>query len=180
MGGNANGSMYKHTLSLIQDRPQGSLAIINAIRILSNTANRRIPRALSEEKSRLFRRVMIDIVRDCSPTPKANGKKKSKKQPEPMGGNANESMYKHTSFLIQDRPQGSLAIINAIRILNNTANRRIPRAPSKENSRLFCRVVILMATILMGHFAWTTGSGAFCDESHRPTHVTGRKEAVAN
>jgi hypothetical protein len=53
--------------------------------------------------------------------------------------------------LIQDRPQGSLAIINAIRILNNTANRRIPRAPSGENSRLFCRVVILMAIIVMGY-----------------------------
>jgi hypothetical protein len=77
MGGYANGSMYKHTLSLIQDRPQGSVAIINAIRILNNTANRRIPRALSEEKSRLFCRVMIDIVRDCSPTPKANRKKSS-------------------------------------------------------------------------------------------------------
>ncbi len=68
-----------------------------------------------------------------------------------MGGNANGSMYKHTLSLIQDRPQGSLAIINAIRILNNTANRRIPRAPSEENSRLFCRVVILMAIIVMGY-----------------------------
>jgi hypothetical protein len=112
MGGNANGSMYKHTLSLIQDGPQWSLAIINAIRILNNTANRRIPRALSEEKSRLFRRAMIVIARDCSPTPKANRRKKSEKQPEPMGGNANGSMYKHTSSLIQDWPQESLAIIN--------------------------------------------------------------------
>jgi hypothetical protein len=151
MGGNANGSMYKHTLSLIQDRPQGSLAIINAIRILNNTASRRIPRALSEEKSRLFRRVMIDIVKDCSPTPKVNKKKQSEKQPEPMGGNANGSMYKHTLSLIQDRKQGSLAIINAIRILNNTASRRIPREPSEENTRLFCRVVILMAIIVMGY-----------------------------
>jgi hypothetical protein len=79
MGGNANGSMYKHTLSLIQDRPQGSLAKINAIRILNNTANRRIPRALSEEKSRLLCRVMIVIARDCSPTPKANRKKTEQK-----------------------------------------------------------------------------------------------------
>jgi hypothetical protein len=68
-----------------------------------------------------------------------------------MGGNANGSMYKHTSSLIQDRPQGSLAIINAIQILNNTAKRRIPRAPSEENSRLFCRVVIVMAIIVMGY-----------------------------
>jgi hypothetical protein len=68
-----------------------------------------------------------------------------------MGGNANGSMYKHTSSLIQDRPQGSLAIINAIRILNNTANRHIPRAPSEENSRLFCRVVIVMTIIVMGY-----------------------------
>jgi hypothetical protein len=72
-----------------------------------------------------------------------------------MGGNANGSMYKHTSSLIQDRPQGSLAIINAIRILNNTANRPIPRAPSEENSRLFCRVVIVtvivMAIIVIGY-----------------------------
>jgi hypothetical protein len=61
-------------------------------------------------------------------------------------------MYKHTSSLIQDRPQeGSLAIINAIRILNNTANRRIPREASEENSRLFCRVMILMAIIVMGY-----------------------------
>jgi hypothetical protein len=139
MGGNANGRMYKHTLSLIQDRPQESLAIINAIRILNNTANRRIPREPSKENSRLF---MIEIARDCLPTPKANRKNKpSKKQPRPMGGNANGSMYKHTLSLIQDRPQGSLAIINAIRILNNTANRRIPREPSKENSR-FCFVLL--------------------------------------
>jgi hypothetical protein len=68
-----------------------------------------------------------------------------------MGGNGNGSMYKHTSSLIQDRPQGSLAIINAIRILNNTAYRRIPREPSEENSRLFCRVGILMAIIVMGY-----------------------------
>jgi hypothetical protein len=68
-----------------------------------------------------------------------------------MGGSANGSMYKHTSSLIQDRPQGSLAIINTIQILNNTANRRIPREPSEENSRLFCRVVILMAIIVMGY-----------------------------
>jgi hypothetical protein len=58
---------------------------------------------------------------------------------------------KHTLSLIQDRPQGSLEIINAIQILNNAANRRIPRAPSKENSRLFCRVVIVMAFIVMGY-----------------------------
>jgi hypothetical protein len=94
---------------------------------------------------------MIVIARDCSPTPKANRKKQSEKQPEQMGGNANGSMYKHTSSLIQDRPQGSLAIINAIRILKNTANRRIPREPSEENSRLFCHVVILMAIIVMGY-----------------------------
>jgi hypothetical protein len=68
-----------------------------------------------------------------------------------MGGNANGSMYKHTLSLIQDRPQGSLAIINAIRILNNTANRCIPRALGEENSRLFCRVVILMAIIELGY-----------------------------
>jgi hypothetical protein len=68
-----------------------------------------------------------------------------------MRGNANGSMYKHTSSLSQDRLQGSLAIINAIRILNNTANRRIPRTPSEENSRLFCRVVIVMAIIVMGY-----------------------------
>ena len=30
----------------------------------------------------------------------------------------------------------SLSIIGAIRMLNNTANRRIPRASSAENSRL--------------------------------------------
>jgi hypothetical protein len=82
---------------------------------------------------------------------KSKYEKKSEKQPEPMGGNANGSMYKHTLSLIQDRPQGSLAIINAIQILDNTANRRIPRAPSEENSRLFCRVVILMAIIVMGY-----------------------------
>jgi hypothetical protein len=161
MGGNANGSMYKHTLSLIQDRAQESLAINNAIRILNNTANRRIPRALSEEKSSLFRRVMIDTVRHCSPTPKANRNKPSEKQPEPMGGNANGSMCKHTSSLIQDRPQGSLAIINAIRMLNNTANRCIPREPSEENSRLFCRVVILMAIIVMGHLHGQQAVGLF-------------------
>jgi hypothetical protein len=80
MGGNANGSMYKHTLSLIQDQPQGSLAIIDAIRILNNTANRRIPRALSEEKSRSFGHVMIVMARDCSLTPKANRKKKRAKR----------------------------------------------------------------------------------------------------
>jgi hypothetical protein len=68
-----------------------------------------------------------------------------------MGGNVNGSMYKHTFSLIQDRPQGSLAIINAIQILNNTANRRIPRATSEDNSRLFCRVVIVMAIIVMGY-----------------------------
>jgi hypothetical protein len=68
-----------------------------------------------------------------------------------MGGNAYGSIYKHTSSLIQDRPQGSLAIINAIQILNNTANKCIPGAPSEENSRLFCRVVILMAIIVMGY-----------------------------
>jgi hypothetical protein len=78
-----------------------------------------------------------------------------------MGGNANGSMYKHTLSLIQDWPQGSLAIINAIRILNNTANRRIPRAPSEENSRLFCRVVILMATIVMGHLHGQQAVGLF-------------------
>jgi hypothetical protein len=64
-------------------------------------------------------------------------KNRSKNQPEPTGGNVNGSMYKHTSSRIQDRPQGSLAIIDAIRVLNNTANRRIPRAPSEEKSRLF-------------------------------------------
>jgi hypothetical protein len=78
-----------------------------------------------------------------------------------MGGNANGSMYKHILSLIQDRPQGSLAIINAIRILNNTANRRIPRALSGENSRLFCRVVILMATIVMGHLHGQQAVGLF-------------------
>jgi hypothetical protein len=151
MGGNANGSMYKHTLSLIQDRPQGSLAIINAIPILNNTANRHIPRALSEEKSRLFRRVMIVIARDCSPTPKANRKTTERKATRTNGMQRNGSMYKHTLSLIQDRPQGSLAIINAIRILNNTANRRIPREPSGENIRLFGRVVIMMAIIVIGY-----------------------------
>jgi hypothetical protein len=79
MGGKANRSVYKHTLSLIQDRPQESLAIINGIQILNNTANRRILRALSEEKSRLFCCAMIVIARDCLPTPKANRKKKSEK-----------------------------------------------------------------------------------------------------
>jgi hypothetical protein len=78
-----------------------------------------------------------------------------------MGGNANGSMYKHTSSLIQDRPQVSVAIINDIRILNNTANRRIPRAPSEENSRLFCCVVILMATIVMGHLHGQQAVGLF-------------------
>jgi hypothetical protein len=78
-----------------------------------------------------------------------------------MGGNANGSMYKHTLSLIQDRPHWSLAIINAIRILNNTANRRIPRAPSEENSSLFCRVVILMATIVMGHLHGQQAMGLF-------------------
>jgi hypothetical protein len=134
----------------MQDRPQGSLAIINAIRICNNTANRRILRALSEEKSRLFCRVMIVMARYCFQHPKANKRQPERKATEPMGGNANGSMYKLALSLIQDRPQGSLAIINAIRILNNTANRRIPRAPSRENSRLFCRVEIMMAIIVMG------------------------------
>jgi hypothetical protein len=38
----------------------------------------------------------------------------------------------------------------------------------------------LVGSYCNGLFAWTTGSGAFCDESSRTTHVTGRKVAVAN
>jgi hypothetical protein len=78
-----------------------------------------------------------------------------------MGGNANGSMYKHTSSIIQDRPQRSLAIINAIQIFNNIANRRMPRAPSEENSRLFCCVVIQVATIVMGHLHGQQAVGLF-------------------
>jgi hypothetical protein len=103
MGGNANGSMYKHTLSLIQDRSQGSLAIINPISILNNTANIRIPRALSEEKSRWFRRVMVVIARDCLPTPKAN-KEKTERKVTRTNGRQREWEYVQAHFVPNSRP----------------------------------------------------------------------------
>jgi hypothetical protein len=72
-------------------------------------------------------------------------------QPGPVGCNANRSVYWHTSSLIQDRPHRSLSIIGAIRMLNNTANRRIPRASSAENSRLlFLLFLLLLLAVVVG------------------------------
>jgi hypothetical protein len=67
----------------------------------------------------------------------------------PVGGNANGSVYLHTCSSIQDRPHRSLSIIGAIRILNNAANRRIPRASSTNNSRLLLLVVVVVVVVLL-------------------------------
>ena len=70
-------------------------------------------------------------------------------QPGPVGGNANGSVYLHTSSLIQDRPHRSLSTIGAIRILNNAANRRIPRASSADNSRLLLLLLLVVLVLLL-------------------------------
>jgi hypothetical protein len=59
------------------------------------------------------------------------------------------------SSLIQDLPYRSLSIIGAIRMLNNTANMRIPRASSAKNSRLLLLLAVsgcwrLLAVVIGG------------------------------
>jgi hypothetical protein len=71
-------------------------------------------------------------------------------QPGPVGGNANGSVYLHTSSLIQDRPHRSLSIIGAIRMLNKTAKRRIPRVYSANNSRLLLLSLLLAVVAVIG------------------------------
>jgi hypothetical protein len=73
----------------------------------------------------------------------------SNNQPGHVGGNANGSVYLHISSLIQDWPHRSLSTIGAIGILNNAANKRIPRASSADHSRLLLLLVVVVVVLLL-------------------------------